>query len=61
MALLALGKEQLEPYKTVGFKNGFVHEVRKTSDAFEVEHEAPQPALPLRVFRDHHSSATRDE
>jgi len=38
MLLLKLGKEQLAPYKTVSFENGFVREARKIEDIFEVEH-----------------------
>ncbi len=38
MALLKLGKEQLAPYKTVCFENGFVREARTAGDGFEVEH-----------------------
>ncbi len=38
MALLKMGKEQLTPYKTISFENGFVREARKTRGGFEVEH-----------------------
>jgi thioredoxin reductase len=38
MLLLQIGREQLEPYPSIEFQEGFVREVRRVGDGFEVEH-----------------------